>query len=125
MLLMLQAEQALGAVPALLLVKVQAASSEKAAVNEMAVPSALIITPVKVCGLLRPATERDPMPSPLRSSVPVAGGFTKVTVTSAVKVSSLGSRVPLLLQAAECVMEVEFYTTLNTISGIIKTVFFL
>lgn len=42
----------------------------------------------------------DAVASPLRLSVPVAGGAEKLTVTLAVKVSSLGLfGVPLLLQA--------------------------
>ena len=88
-------EQAAGAVPALLLVNVHAPSAEKVAVRLMAVPSALMVTPVKVCvPMPKEPTGTEAMPSPLKLSVPVAGASVNVTVTLAVKVSSEGSEVP-------------------------------
>lgn len=88
-------EQAAGAVPAALLVSVQVGSAEKAAVRLMALPSALIVTPVKVCvPAPKVPTAAEAVPSPVRVKLPLAGGLAKVTVTLAVKVSSAVLGVP-------------------------------
>ena len=77
-------------------VKVQAKSSEKAAVKLIALPLAGSETPVNVCGDTSPTTETDAVPSPERSNVPVLGAPANVTVISAVKVSSeISDAVPL------------------------------
>ena len=103
-------EHKAGAVPALALVKLQEGFAEKLAVREMGLPSALIWTPVKVCEPVKPATETLAVPSPVRFSKPEAGGLAKLTVTSAVKKSSVGSlRVPLFLQTE--ILEVEIAVT--------------
>lgn len=94
----LQVEQAPGATPAVLLVKVQLGLTLKLAVKLIIVPSALMVTPVKVCVVVRPVTATEAVPSPVRFSVPVPGGLAKVTVTLAVKVSSPGAFVFWLLQ---------------------------
>jgi hypothetical protein len=93
-------EQEAGAVPALLFDNVQVGVAEKVAVRLMGVPSALMVTPVKVCDVAPKApTATDAVPSPVRFNVPVVGGVENVTVTFPVKVSSLGVCVPWLLQA--------------------------
>ena len=90
-------EQLAGAVPALEFVKVQEVAL-KLAVRLMAVPSALIVTPVNAW-LVPVLTAALAVPSPLRLRVPLAGGLAYVTVTVAVKVSSAVLGVPWLLQA--------------------------
>ena len=80
-----------GAVPVLAFDKVHIVLAEKVAVRAIGPPSAIMCTPVKVCVLpLRPLTATEAMPSPLRLSVPVAGGVVKVTVTLAVNMLSAG-----------------------------------
>ncbi len=73
----------------LLSVNVQEPEALNVAVTTLAVPSALSRTPVKVKGLTNGAdNDKGPPPastSPVRSNVPEAGGFTKVTVIFAVK----------------------------------------
>ena len=54
---------------------------------------------MKVCGDVKPITETEAVPSPVRSNVPVNGALLNVTEISAVKVSSVTSEgVPLSLQ---------------------------
>lgn len=73
MLVISQGEQETGAVPALLLVKVHAVA-EKLAVKPIIVPSALIVTPVKVW-LVPLKVPVVAAPSPVRIRLPVAGGL--------------------------------------------------
>ena len=83
-----QSEQ-LFTVGPLAMLAVQTVLALKVAVTALAVPSARKRTPVKVIGLVKGAdTDKAPPPantSPLRSSVPLAGGMVKVTVILAVK----------------------------------------
>ena len=68
-----QGEQDAGAVPAVLFVKVQV-PAEKAAVKTMGVPSAAIVTLLNTCEV--PVfTAALAAPSPLKTKLPVAGGF--------------------------------------------------
>ena len=91
--------QGAGAVPVLVSVSVQAPSAEKVAVRLIGPPSDGKVTPTKVCGEVKPDTETVAVPSPVKFKLPVVGEFTKVTVTSAVKKSSLPSPgVPLSSQ---------------------------
>ncbi len=61
----------------------------KVAVTTLAVPSAFSLTPVNVSGLINGADmDKGPPPistSPVKSKVPVTGGFVKVTVRFDVK----------------------------------------
>ncbi len=66
-------EHSAGAVPAFVFDKVQVGKALKVAVNEIAEPSALIVTPVKVCGEDRPDALIEAVASPVRLSVPVLG----------------------------------------------------
>jgi len=95
-------EQAAGAVPAWVLLKVQDGFAEKLAVKEIGLPSALIWTPLNVCvvGELPKRTAATfAVPSPARVKKPATGELAKVTVTSAVKKSSAGfDGVPWSLQ---------------------------
>lgn len=111
--LTLHAEQEAGAVPALLLVRVQPVFALNVAVRLMAVPSAVICTPVNVCVVVRPVTETEAVPSPVRFNVPVAGTLLKVTVTLAVKVSSPAAFVFWLLHAE--ILLTEMVDTLQTV----------
>ena len=90
-----------GAVKTFELLKVQVISSENVAVKSIASPSAGNTTSTKVCGEVKPTTDTDAVPSPERSKVPVAGAPEKVTVISAVNVSSVISLgVPLSLHTS-------------------------
>ena len=85
-----------GAVSTLALVNVHGNSSEKVAVRLISLPSDGKTTSTKVWGEVKPTTETEAVPSPVKSNVPVDGGPTNVTVISAVKVSSVISvGVPL------------------------------
>ncbi len=70
-------------------VNVQEPDALNVAVTTLAVPSALSRTPVNVNGLIKGAdNDNGPPPaktSPVKSNVPDAGGFAKVTVIFAVK----------------------------------------
>src|SRR5690606_23465437 len=90
--------QGAGAVPAFGTFKLQVPSAEKVAVRLIGPPSDGICTPTNMCGEVKPTTETEAVPSPVKSKVPVAGGFSKPTIISAVKKSSLPSLgVPLSL----------------------------
>jgi len=88
--------QEVEAVPALISLKTQAPSAEKVAVRSIDPPSAGSVTPTKVYGDVNPTTETELRPSPVNSNVPVKGALAKVTVTSAVNISSVLFELVLL-----------------------------
>ena len=89
-----------GAVSTFVFAKVHDTSSENVAVNEIALPFAGNTTLSKVCGDVKPTAETETVPSPVKSNVPAPGEASKVTVMSAVNVSSVKFvGVPLSLQA--------------------------
>ena len=62
------------------------------------------VTPTNVCGDVKPIAETEAVPSPDKSRVPTPGALVKVTVISAVKVSSLilsGVRLSLQTDSLE------------------------
>ena len=64
-----------GAVVTLSTVSVRDISSENVAVKEISLPLAGNTTLVNVYGDVKPETETDAEPSPVKSNVPVAGGL--------------------------------------------------
>ena len=80
---------------------VQVPSAENVAVKSIALPSAGNTTSAKVCGEIKPKVETDAVPSPVKSKVPLIGGFVNTTVMSAVNVSSVKTVGVLLSSQAD------------------------
>lgn len=125
-LAMLHAEQEAGAVPAFTTVKEQIGESEKVAVRLMALPSAVIVTFWKVWVVPeRLPTATLVLPSPLRTRLPVAGTSAKVTVTSAVNVSSPAAFVFWLWHGVISLVVIETILQLEQAAGAVPAVAFV
>ena len=68
---------------------VQVTASEKVAVRLISFPFAGKTTSINVCDDVKPTAETEAIPSPVKSNVPIPGEPSKVTVISAVNISSV------------------------------------